>query len=164
MIFFIFLALTIGLAVVTFAANNYYDNTDRYGSYNETDEQKAAREKRMSNILFKIAYHTDCLLTAIPAVICGIITAIMLVCIIIGHCGTKAQAAMLIEQQKALEYKISTDYAKDEFGLHNKELIDDVQAWNQKISYNRIAENDFWIGVFYPNIINKYDIHTIELN
>lgn len=39
------------------------------------------------------------------------------------------------EKYKALTYKLENEACRDQFGLLNKEIIDEVQRWNVKVTY-----------------------------
>ena len=51
---------------------------------------------------------------------------------------------------------------RDEFGLLNKEVIDEIQSWNESIIYNQKMQNDFWVGVFCPNVYDQFETIDYE--
>lgn len=85
---------------------------------------------------------------------------IMLVFIAAFHVGSPAEKVRLAEKQRALEYKLESGACRDELGLLNKEVIDEIQGWNESVSKNKILQRDFWIGIFIPNIYD--DFETID--
>ena len=95
-------------------------------------------------------------------VVCGaIIAAIMLAFIVINGVTAKGEKALYEERYKALLYKSQTEAIRDEFGIVNKEYIDEVQAWNEDIAMHKEWQRDFWIGILFPNIYD--DFETIDL-
>lgn len=47
-------------------------------------------------------------------------------------------------------YKVQAENIRDEFGIINKEYVDEVQAWNEDVSKIQAYSNNFWIGIFFP--------------
>lgn len=102
---------------------------------------------------------------AISAVVCGtliIAAAVMIVIAVIANSGGEAQRAALEEQYNALEFKAETEASRDELGLLNKEFVDEVQKWNINIARKKALQRNFWIGIFYPDIYDDFEL--IDLN
>lgn len=95
---------------------------------------------------------------AIDFIILFVVVAITL----INQFGAKGIEAELIQKYEALKYKIENESYRDEIGLRDKEVIDEIQAWNEDISYKKTVQKDFWIGVLYPNIYDQFE--TIDYN
>lgn len=98
----------------------------------------------------------------IIGIISGIVAVIMLISIIDTHCTTDAQVELWREQYKALTYKLESGACRDEFGLLNKEIIDEIQDWNQDVVYNKRIQKDFWMGIFYPNVFDEFETIDYE--
>lgn len=64
------------------------------------------------------------------------------------------------EKYKALTYKLESEACRDQFGLLNKEIIDEVQIWNVKVTYYKSMEDNFWMGIYYPDVYG--DLGTID--
>lgn len=64
------------------------------------------------------------------------------------------------EKYKALVYKLESEACRDQFGLLNKEIIDEVQRWNVKVTYYKAMEDNFWVGIYYPDVYG--DLGTID--
>ena len=64
------------------------------------------------------------------------------------------------EQYKAITYKIESDACRDEFGLLNKEVIDEIQEWNKDVRFYQNIQYNFWLGIYYPNVFDEFE--TIE--
>lgn len=64
------------------------------------------------------------------------------------------------EKYKALTYKLESEACRDQFGLLNKEIIDEVQNWNVKVTYYKAMEDNFWVGIYYPDVYG--DLGTID--
>lgn len=62
------------------------------------------------------------------------ILAFMILFAILSHVGITGTVCSLKEREKAILYKAETENCRDEFGLLNKEFIDEVQEWNETVS------------------------------
>ncbi|EXG86560.1 hypothetical protein K413DRAFT_3400 [Clostridium sp. ASBs410] len=109
---------------------------------------------------FMSMFHVKYLWETLGAV-CIAVSIVMLVFIIILNCGTNGIVSSNKEKYKALMYKAQTEACRDEFGIVNKDYIDEIQEWNQYIAKNKTMQRDFWFGVFVPNIFDEFQ--TIDL-
>lgn len=145
-IFVILIVLAIALIVATEKASDEYS----YGKDNKK--------------FVKFAYHNDetiCFISGAIAIISGIVAVMMLIFIIIAHTSADGCKASNEQRYQALIYKAQTESIRDEFGIINKEYIDEVQNWNEDIAKCKSYQRDFWIGIFFPNIYD--DLETIDL-
>ena len=125
-------------------------------------EDKYNRTK--SNKIIDFFYHSDAPVNigCSIAVVGGLAAFIMLFFIAILHCGTDAQIQKCRERYTALTFKLESDACHDEFGLLSKEIIDEIQCWNEDIAYGKQIQDDFWIGIFYPNIYDEFETIDYE--
>ena len=95
--------------------------------------------------------------------ICISIIAVAVMGVIIAATHVTANGEKLANEQRydSLIYKAGTESIRDEFGIVNKEYIDEVQAWNEDVIKYKEWQRDFWIGIFIPNIYD--DFETIDL-
>lgn len=97
----------------------------------------------------------------ILSIICGVITAVLLLVIVCNNANLEGQRLAAEEQYKALVYKARTEACRDEFGIINKEFIDEIQAWNMNCVRLKAKQDDFWFGIFVPDIYD--DLKPIDL-
>ena len=95
-------------------------------------------------------------------ILSAIVSCSMLIAILIQNQCAASQIVKYNETYKALIYKVENTNCRDEFGLLNKEIVDEVQEWNEDIAYSRELQDNFWVGVFYPNIYDNFEL--IDLN
>lgn len=86
----------------------------------------------------------------------------MLIVIICQHCGIDAQLQKWRETYSALNFKLESGACRDEFGLLSKEIIDEIQHWNEDVAYNKRIQRDFWMGIFYPNVFDEFETIDYE--
>lgn len=98
----------------------------------------------------------------ITVVISAFAITVMLICIICSHTNVEARLEKNREIYNALTYKMESTTCRDEFGFLSKEVIDEVQEWNKDIRYYQSAQDDFWVGIFYPNVFDEFEIIEYE--
>ena len=94
----------------------------------------------------------------IATIAVGVILIICLLVLIINYICCDYQEMILTTEYEVLCYKASSVNTRDEFGLLNKEYIDEIQKWNMKIKEGKYWQNHFWWGVFNPDIYNNVDV------
>ena len=122
--------------------------------YNPLHEPKAGIK------LKKFLYYNNGLFKCygwITTLISGFIMLIMIVCITSVYIQANARVEKLKETYNALTYKVESDACRDEFGLLNKEIIDEIQEWNEDITYSKNIQRNFWIGIFIPNVYDQFE-------
>ena len=83
--------------------------------------------------------------------------------IFMSHCDAPKEKAMLEEEYKAITYKVKSENCRDEFGMLNKEIIDDIREWNEKIIKGKAEEKNLVYGLLLPDIYSDFEtIHYEE--
>jgi hypothetical protein len=117
-------------------------------------------DTRNENKLRKFLYKNDCTIKSfgrVTVVISGIIMVIMIFVFACVYIGVNAQVERNKERYNAITYKVESGACRDEFGLLNKEVIDEIQDWNEDVTYYKIFQKDFWVGIFVPNIYDQFE-------
>ena len=92
----------------------------------------------------------------------GIVAFIMLIVIITNNCRINARVQKYQETYTALTFKLESGACRDKFGLLSKEIIDEIQNWNEDVVYNQNIQRDFWVGIFYPNVFDEFETIDYE--
>ena len=122
-------------------------------------------DKENNSKFVEFVYHNDESIYwtfGTTALVAGLTMATMLIMIIISNVSASGTKAKLEQTYNALIYKSQTESIRDEFGIVNKEYIDEVQSWNEEISKCKTYSNNFWIGIFYPKKVYQ-DLKLIDL-
>jgi hypothetical protein len=91
------------------------------------------------------------------ALLTGITVLIMSIFLCVEYSTVDANIAKNEELYKAITYKVESEACKDEFGLLSKEVIDEVQEWNKDVLYYQSIQNNFWLGIFYPDVFDQFE-------
>lgn len=84
-----------------------------------------------------------------------------IVIILFSHIGLDAKVERYNARYESLVYQYENDIYENDNDLGKKELMDDVQEWNEDVSYYKEMQYDFWLGIYYPNIYDQFE--KIEL-
>ena len=86
-----------------------------------------------------------------------LVSVIMLVVIIVNNTNVDAYVA----ENEMLVYQYENDIYDNDNDLGKRDLMEDIQKWNEDLAYRRKAQDDFWVGIFYPNVHDQFEF--IEL-
>ena len=74
----------------------------------------------------------------------------------INYIGINAKVERYNARYESLVYQYENDIYENDNDLGKKELMDDIQEWNEDVSYYKEMQCDFWLGIYYPNIYDQF--------
>ena len=86
---------------------------------------------------------------------------IMLMVIIVKNTNIDAYVAENQMRYEMLVYQYENDIYDNDNDLGKRDLMEDIQEWNEDLAYYRKAQDDFWVGIFHPNVYDQFEF--IEL-
>ena len=95
------------------------------------------------------------------AIIGFIVAIIMLIAIIVENTNVDAYVAENQMRYEMLVYQYENDIYDNDNDLGKRDLMEDIQEWNEDLAYHRKAQDDFWVGIFHPNVYDQFEF--IEL-
>ena len=90
-----------------------------------------------------------------------IVAIIMLIVIIFKNTNVDAYVAENQMRYEMLVYQYENDIYDNDNDLGKRDLMEDIQEWNEDLAYYRKAQDDFWVGIFHPNVYDQFEF--IEL-
>lgn len=91
------------------------------------------------------------------AIIVGIVAVIMAFVIIDSHTNIEAKTAKNQQRYNSLVYQLENNLYDNDNDLGKKELYEDIEGWNKDLAYYQKAQDDLWMGIFYPNIYDQFE-------
>ena len=91
--------------------------------------------------------------------IANIISVIVLVFCNVGVNGYVAENKIRYE---SLVYQYENNIYDNDNDLGKRELMVDIQNWNEDLAKYKVNQKDFWIGAYIPNIYDQLEF--IELD
>lgn len=98
----------------------------------------------------------------IVIVVVGAVVSIFMAPFILAlNTGLDGKVAELEARYESLVYQYENDIYDNDNDLGKRELMKDIEEWNAKIAKNQANQDNFWIGIFIPDIYYQFD--PIEL-
>lgn len=90
-----------------------------------------------------------------------LVAIVMLVVIVAKNTNVDAYVAENQMRYEMLVYQYENDIYDNDNDLGKRDLMEDIQEWNENLAYYRKAQDDFWVGIFHPNVYDQFEF--IEL-
>jgi hypothetical protein len=96
------------------------------------------------------------------AVIAGIAVVVSLIIMTLEYTTIDSYLEANREIYKTITYKVESNVCKDEFGLLSKDVMDEIQEWNKDVKFYQNIQDNFWIGIYYPNVYDEFETIDYE--
>ena len=97
------------------------------------------------------------LLSAIISVIAGSAFVVMLIFVIVNNVGVEASIEANKQRYESLIYQAENNLYENDNDLGKKELVNQIQEWNEDLASGKALQDDFWVGIFYADIYDEFD-------
>ena len=97
------------------------------------------------------------MLSTIISVIAGIAFVVMLIVVIVNNVGIEASIESNKQRYESLVYQAENNLYENDNDLGKKELVNQIQAWNEDLARGKALQDDFWVGIFYADIYDEFD-------
>ena len=97
------------------------------------------------------------MLSTIISVIAGIAFVVMLIVVIANNVGVEASIEANKQRYESLIYQAENNLYENDNDLGKKELVNQIQEWNEDLAEGKALQDDFWLGIFYADIYDEFD-------
>lgn len=87
---------------------------------------------------------------------------ISVVVMAVNFIGVDGYIARMNTRYDMLTYQYENDVYDNDNDLGKRELIVDIQKWNEDLSALRECQDDFWIGIYIPNIYDQFEFIQLD--
>ena len=99
----------------------------------------------------------------VSTIIVGAMTVIVSIVIMaVSYISVDGYVAQMNTRHKMLVYQYENNVYENDNDLGKRELITDIQSWNEDLARKREIQDNFWIGIYTPNIYDQFEF--IELD
>lgn len=86
---------------------------------------------------------------------------ISLIVFIVNYCSIDGDIARNMQRYESLVYQLENDIYDNDNDIGKRELMVDIQEWNESLAANKANQSNFWIGIYIPDIYDNFEF--IEL-
>ena len=97
--------------------------------------------------------------TSVVGCIAVVISIIVMLC---SYTGVDGYIAASNARHDSLVYQYENDIYDNDNDLGKRELIKDIQNWNEDLARYKENQDDFWIGIYIPNIYDQFEFIKLE--
>lgn len=96
------------------------------------------------------------------AIVGWISSFIMLIGILEANLCVDGLIASNQERYNSLKYQAENNLYENDIDFGKKELVNQIQAWNEDVAKGKVLQKNFWVGIFYPNIFDQFETIPID--
>lgn len=93
----------------------------------------------------------------------GWMVFLVMVILVIGvNVGIKGKIAAKQQTYDSLVYQLENGLYDNANGVGKQELYEKITEWNADVARGKTMQHDLWIGVFYPDIYDDFDLIEVD--
>ena len=81
----------------------------------------------------------------------------MMMILIVTNISIRGNVPAMRVQYESLVYQYENNLYENDNDVGKKELMGQIQEWNEEIANGKTYQRDFWLGIFVPNVYDEFD-------
>lgn len=82
--------------------------------------------------------------------------------LIICNTNIDGEIASIEKRYESLVYQYENNIYENDNDLGKKELMNDIQEWNETLASRQAGQDDFWLGIFIPDIYDQFEFIKLK--
>lgn len=82
--------------------------------------------------------------------------------LIFNHVGKNGEIAYWETKREMLVYQLENDIYENDNDLGKRDLMEDIVEYNTSLARKQANQDDFWIGIFVPDIYDQFEFIELE--
>ena len=116
----------------------------------------------LSEILFKHDFEISDIISGVISGLAACALLIEIAVLSVNYIGVDGYIQRMNVRHDMLVYQYENDIYDNDNDLGKRDLMEDIQEWNETISYKQEMQNNFWVGIYYPNIYDQFELIGFE--
>ena len=96
------------------------------------------------------------------AAISSIVAVIMTTVLIVGNISIRTNIPATRVRYESLVYQYENNLYENDNDVGKKELMKEIQEWNEDLANGKTYQRDFWVGIFVPNVYDEFDFIEVD--
>ena len=113
-------------------------------------------------ILFEHDFDISCIISGVISGLAIVALLIEIVVLSLNYIGVEGYVQRMNARHDMLVYQYENDIYDNDNDLGKRELIEDIQNWNEDLASRRENQDDTWIGIFIPDIYDQFEYIKLE--
>ena len=98
----------------------------------------------------------------VGGMITGLAVFIMTIFILINVIGSPALIARSQQRYEILTHQVETGMYNNDNEYGKKELVNEIQEWNEDLAAGKTMQKNLWVGILYPNIYDEFEYIPLD--
>ena len=98
------------------------------------------------------------MLVAITLTAIGVVCVLCSVCVMVwANVEADANVEKCQARYESLVYQYENNLYDNDNDVGKRELMADIERWNSDLSYRKAMQDNFWVGIYFPNIYDEFE-------